>query len=77
MRKVDGWQSLATKPIDQPIELAALYGIISFSEIIPFIIPTTFRAAPPQRPDPTVEDRWFRVGPQAAIVLVERVPGYA
>ena len=23
MRKVDGWQSLATKPIDQPIELAA------------------------------------------------------
>jgi hypothetical protein len=23
MRKVDGWQSLATKPIDQPIDLAA------------------------------------------------------
>jgi hypothetical protein len=23
MRKVDGWQTLATKPIDQPIELAA------------------------------------------------------
>ena len=24
MRKVDGWQTLATKPIDQPIDLAAL-----------------------------------------------------
>jgi putative transposase len=23
MRKVDGWQTLATKPIDQPIDLAA------------------------------------------------------
>lgn len=23
MRKVDGWQSLATKPIDQPNDLAA------------------------------------------------------
>jgi hypothetical protein len=23
MRKVDGWQGLATKPIDQPFELAA------------------------------------------------------
>jgi putative transposase len=23
MRKVDGWQALATKPIDQPIDLAA------------------------------------------------------
>jgi hypothetical protein len=23
MRKVDGWRSLATKPIDQPIDLAA------------------------------------------------------
>jgi len=22
MRKVDGWQTLATKPIDQPIDLA-------------------------------------------------------
>jgi hypothetical protein len=23
MRKIDGWQTLATKPIDQPIDLAA------------------------------------------------------
>ena len=23
MRKVDGWKTLATKPIDQPIDLAA------------------------------------------------------
>jgi hypothetical protein len=23
MRKVDGWQTLSTKPIDQPIDLAA------------------------------------------------------
>jgi hypothetical protein len=23
MRKVDGWQTLATKPADQPIDLAA------------------------------------------------------
>jgi putative transposase len=23
MRKVDGWQTLATKPVDQPIDLAA------------------------------------------------------
>ncbi|MET4484003.1 hypothetical protein ABIB66_008574 [Bradyrhizobium sp. F1.13.3] len=23
MRKVDGWQTLATEPIDQPIDLAA------------------------------------------------------
>jgi hypothetical protein len=23
MRKIDGWQTLATKPIDQPINLAA------------------------------------------------------
>ena len=23
IRKVDGWQTLATKPIDQPIDLAA------------------------------------------------------
>ena len=23
MRKVDGWETLATKPIDQPIDLAA------------------------------------------------------
>ena len=23
MRKVDGWQTLATKPIDQPVDLAA------------------------------------------------------
>jgi putative transposase len=23
MRKVDGWQTLATKPIDQPFDLAA------------------------------------------------------
>jgi hypothetical protein len=23
MRKVDGWQTLVTKPIDQPIDLAA------------------------------------------------------
>ena len=23
MRKVDGWQTLATQPIDQPIDLAA------------------------------------------------------
>ena len=23
MRKVDGWQTLATKPIDRPIDLAA------------------------------------------------------
>jgi putative transposase len=23
MRKVDGWQTLAAKPIDQPIDLAA------------------------------------------------------
>jgi putative transposase len=23
MRKVDGWQTFATKPVDQPIDLAA------------------------------------------------------
>jgi putative transposase len=23
MRKVDGWQTLTTKPIDQPVDLAA------------------------------------------------------
>jgi hypothetical protein len=33
MRKVDGWQTLATKPIDQPIDLAALSDSVTSLEI--------------------------------------------
>src|SRR5207253_10108452 len=35
MRKVDGWQTLATKPIDQPIDLAAGSDTFNVSEIAP------------------------------------------
>jgi endonuclease YncB( thermonuclease family) len=44
MRKVDGWQTLATSPIDQPIDLAAWSNTISFPETAPRKIPTTSRA---------------------------------
>src|SRR5262249_7285793 len=33
MRKVDGWQTLATKPIDQPIDLAACPDTLEMPEI--------------------------------------------
>jgi hypothetical protein len=46
MRKVDGWQTLATKPIDQPIDLAAWAATFMLSEIAPNPIPTAFRTAP-------------------------------
>src|SRR6202022_1333399 len=35
MRKVDGWQTLATKPIDQPIDLAACNDSLMLPEIPP------------------------------------------
>ena len=33
MRKVDGWQTLATNPIDQQIDLAASFSILKMPEI--------------------------------------------
>jgi hypothetical protein len=33
MRKVDGWQTLATKPVDQPIDLAAWLANLEMPEI--------------------------------------------
>jgi hypothetical protein len=35
MRKVDGWQTLATEPIDQPIDLAAWNDSLTLPEIAP------------------------------------------
>jgi len=35
MRKVDGWQTLATTPIDQPIDLAACSDTFKLLEIAP------------------------------------------
>jgi hypothetical protein len=46
MRKVDGWQTPATSPIDQPIDLAAWSDTISCPETAPRKIPTTSRPAP-------------------------------
>jgi hypothetical protein len=46
MRKVDGWKTLATKPIDQQFDFAALIWYNNLSEIIPLLIPTTFRTGP-------------------------------
>src|SRR4029079_11777668 len=34
MRKVDGWQTLATKPINQPIDLAARNDIVKSPEAV-------------------------------------------
>src|SRR5207244_32723 len=48
MRKVDGWQTLATKPIDQPIDLAACNDTFMLPEIAPHRISTTSRTAPPE-----------------------------
>src|ERR1019366_6326696 len=45
MRKVDGWQTLTTKPIDQPIDLAASNDTFMLPEIAPHRIPTTFKRA--------------------------------
>jgi hypothetical protein len=47
MRKVDGWQTLATPPIAQPIELAARNYNFMLPGERPHQIPTTFRTAPP------------------------------
>jgi hypothetical protein len=46
MRKVDGWQTLSTKPIDQPIDLAARNDTFMLPENAPHRIPTAFRTAP-------------------------------
>ena len=46
MRKVDGWQTLATKPIDQPIDLAARNDTFMLPEIAPHRIPTQRAPAP-------------------------------
>jgi hypothetical protein len=46
MRKVDGWQTLATKPINQPIDLAAWNDTFMLPEIAPHRISTTSRTAP-------------------------------
>ena len=43
MRKVDGWQTLSTKLIDQPIDLAARNDTFMLPEIAPRRIPTAFR----------------------------------
>jgi len=45
MRKVDGWQTLATKLIDQPIDLAARNDTFMLPEIASHQIPTKSRAA--------------------------------
>src|ERR1019366_5547728 len=45
MRKVDGWQTLSTKPIDQPIDLAACNDTFMLPEHAPHRIPTTFKRA--------------------------------
>ena len=44
IRKVDGWQTLAVKPSNQPIDLAN--DIFMFPEDAPRPIPTTSRTAP-------------------------------
>ena len=46
MRKVDGWQTLATTTIDQPIDLAASIDNVML-EIAPHRIPTQSATAPP------------------------------
>jgi putative transposase len=45
MRKVDGWQTLATQPTDQPIDLAAWPGTPEIQEIA-LPIPTQLATAP-------------------------------
>jgi hypothetical protein len=47
MRKVDGWRSLAEKPSDQIIDLAAWGGNIVTREIAPNSIPTQIATPPP------------------------------
>jgi hypothetical protein len=50
MRKVDGWQTLATKPIDQPIDLAAWSDSFTLLGDLAAQIPTTFRRHLPVLP---------------------------
>jgi Transposase, Mutator family len=47
MRKVDGWQTLATTTIDQPIDPAAWLDNLMSLEIAPHRIPTQAATAPP------------------------------
>ena len=46
MRKVDGWNTLATKPTDQPIDLNARNDKIMLPGNTPYRIPTAFPTAP-------------------------------
>jgi hypothetical protein len=46
MRKVDGWQTLAVKPSNQPTDLAALNDTFMFPEKALRPIPTTSRTPP-------------------------------
>jgi hypothetical protein len=50
MRKVDGWQTLATKLIDQTIDLAARNGTFMLPGFAPRRIRTKRRAASKQHP---------------------------
>ena len=46
VRKVDGWKTLTTKPIDQPIHLAVQSDSFTMSETTPFGISTTSQTVP-------------------------------
>ena len=46
MRKIDGWPTLAEKPTDPPIDLAALADTFTPPENAPQSIPTSFATAP-------------------------------